>query len=77
MVLEQEHKEKWASRQEQRFREDHRRVNVRRKMRIPTLIRNYSNELTRTASSNFRTTNPSVYRQNALRNTALPKNAHF
>jgi hypothetical protein len=77
MVLEQEHKEKWASRQEKRFKEDHRRLNVRKKMRIPTLIRNYSNELSRTTSSNFRTTNPSVYRQAALRNSALPKNAHF
>lgn len=77
MVLEQEHKEKWASRQEQRFKEDHRRVNVRKKMRIPTLIRNYSNQLTRTNSSNFRTTNPSIYGQAALRNTAIHKTAHF
>lgn len=54
MVLEQEHKEKWASKQEQRFKEEHRKTQFRKKMRIPTLIRNYSDSLRRTHASNLR-----------------------
>ncbi len=44
-------------------------------MRIPTVIQNYSKQLTRNHSSNFKTTNPSAYRQ-VPRNT-VPKTAHF
>lgn len=42
MILEQEHKQKWASKQEQELSEQRKKGHLRKKVRIPTFIRDYS-----------------------------------